>query len=587
MTFFKKILGLFERDEKIGLALLFVSMAMGAAAETIGLGLVIPYIGLISDPSWSEKSRVLKWFTELNLFSSRQQFLLGFGLFIALFYVGKNTYLGLLNYSQNVFLFNKQAKLSKKILQIYLDQPYSFHLQRNSSELIINVNLISNVVQGVLTPLFAIIIESLVTAFIITALIAMSPGMAIFVSVSLGLVTFLFYQTFRKKLRNLGQEKHRLESLMHKWILQGLNGIKEVKVLGRESFFVDSYMASASEFVKSARFSASMSGLPRLLLEPVGVCGLVLLVSITIWNNSGDTAKTLPTLALLTLALNRLLPSLSKIVGHMTVMRHCSGEVDSLLEELSRLTDPKLVKHSDLKPASNARPESIELKKEIELRNISFRYEGTDRDVLQNVSMSIKKGQSVGFVGPSGAGKSTLVDLILGLLKADSGTIEVDGRDIQSNIGAWQRSVGYIPQSIYLIDDSIRRNVAFGVLDKDINDESVWKALRASQLEEYVRSLPEGLDTKVGERGVRMSGGQRQRVGIARALYHDPVLLVLDEATSALDADTEREVTKAIESLAGERTLIVIAHRLSTIKKCNHVYKVEKGIVSAHSIADA
>jgi ABC-type multidrug transport system fused ATPase/permease subunit len=349
---------------------------------------------------------------------------------------------------------------------------------------------------------------------------------------------------------------------------QGLGGAKDVKLLGRESDFLAQCRLHNSGIARVGQRQTALQALPRLWLELLAVIGLAALVLVMLKQGKPLEAL-LPTLGLFAAAAFRIMPSVSRVLGAMQSVRYTLPVIDTLYSEICLL--------SAAKPLQRGEP--LLFNKFLTLNQVNFRYPNTEAKTLHDISLTIPRGASVGFIGGSGAGKSTLVDIILGLLTPESGVVQVDDIDIQTRLRGWQDKIGYVPQSIFLTDDSLRRNVAFGLPDDQIDETAVWRALRAAQLEQFVRDLPEGIDSLVGERGIRLSGGQRQRIGIARALYHDPSVLVLDEATSSLDTDTERGIINAVRALQGEKTIIVVAHRLSTVEHCNYLFRLERGKV--------
>ncbi len=568
MDLLQKLLAFFDRQERIkGLGLLAL-MLVGAGLETLGVGMVMPFVGLVSDPSLIEKRRYLAWVYTHTGSPAPATFVVGCGFAIIAVFLFKNIYLGFLNFIQIKFVSDKQVAFSRALMRSYIYRPYVYFLNRNTAELQTNLAMVGTVFSAIVMPLFQITIEVMILTLIMSMLVVAEPAPALVVLAALALITWVFYQFIRRKLRELGVSMTRASIENYKCIQQSFGGIKETKVLGREDYFVNNYEAILQGLTTSSIYLQVAQKLPALFIETIAVCGTILIVCIMLLKNAAPQTI-LPALSLFALATMRIMPSMTRIVSSLTLIRTQKHCVDILHADLKQLD------FSDRPLLPGVRPPIVEA---IELRNISYSYPGTAR-VLHNVSLRIPLRQSIAFVGPSGAGKTTLVDIILGLLAPTTGQVLVDGIDIQQDPGLWRNRLGYIPQAIHLSDDSIRRNIAFGIADSAIEDTQVWIALRAAQLETFVRDLPQGLDTFVGERGVRLSGGQRQRIGIARALYSNPEILVLDEATSALDHDTEKEVTDAIERLSGEKTLIIIAHRISTTSKCDRIYKLVNGTI--------
>ncbi|MFT9493368.1 ABC transporter ATP-binding protein, partial [Anaerosolibacter sp.] len=412
---------------------------------------------------------------------------------------------------------------------------------------------------------------------ILILLVITAPLATVTASILLGGSVFLFFKYFRKKIGKLGLEQQVLSAAMIKWVNQGLGASKEVKVSGKEEFFINEYAKQSQTKANNSLYMKMLEQIPRLFIETLLV-SIVLISMLVIVIQESDTTTVISTMALFAMAAFRLMPSINRVMALITGIRYSQPALTVVFEDL-RIEDKMLsIKFGSTNPSTAGNrigPKTYN--NSINLDNVSFRYPNQLDYSIKDVSLTIPIGQSVAFVGESGAGKTTLVDLILGLFQPESGKITVDGKNLNEQVLIWQKKIGYIPQTIFLTDDTIRGNVAFGIEDKNIKDADIWRALDQAQLKEFVESLPEKLESKVGERGVRLSGGQRQRIGIARALYHDPEILFMDEATSALDNETEKEIIKAIDGLKGDKTLIIIAHRLSTIENCDVVYKMNKG----------
>jgi ATP-binding cassette subfamily C protein len=551
-------------------------MIVGAGFEVLGIGLILPFIGVLSNPQVIHENDKLQWLYALLGVRSVEQFLVVASIALLVLYVLKNAYLAVLGYLQYRFVFNKQAALSSRLFQSYLQVPYSFHLQRNSSELLKNfATEISGLFTGVLTPLFLLISEGFVLALIVVLLFSLEPLVTLGTLLVLGAATMIFHFFLRSTLKASSQKRALHSGMRLKWVNQGLGSLKEIKILGREDFFMRAFEHSSDEYAKASRIFSTVNQLPRLFIETVAISG-VLMVVIIILLREMDLRQAIPLLALFAVAALRLMPSITRMFSAVASIRFYLPTVEAVYRDL------QLVSGASKEPPSSVPAERVGKPRfagEIALREVSFSYPDSPGAAVKDVSLAIPKGSSVAFVGHSGAGKSTLVDLILGLFAPQKGRILVDGNDIQTMRKSWQRCIGFVPQTIYLLDDSIRRNIAFGVEDGLIDDVKVMNAVRRAQLEKLVESLPHGLDTVTGERGVRLSGGERQRIGIARALYHEPEVLVLDEATSSLDSATENEITETLNRLGGEKTLIFIAHRLSTVKSCDRLFFMQNGTI--------
>ena len=392
------------------------------------------------------------------------------------------------------------------------------------------------------------------------------------IAVTLILVTYiaLFFSLLRRKIENYGQQTRRLTAQNNKWLRQTFGGIKESIILERRDFFIRRFDQTNEGLMRNRLDYQTISLLPKAILEVLCIGGIMMIVAVKLATGT-DIVEFIPTLSLFAVAAFRLLPSFNKIVAELSSLQYNKAGVDAIYEDLHQIERLSIIEEEQQEDEIG----NLAFEKEIRMENITFHYPSIESNVLENVDMTISKNSSVAFVGPSGAGKTTLADIILGVLDPQRGKVLVDGVDIQKAMRSWHKKIGYIPQFIYLMDDTIRNNIAFGLRPNMIKEDQVWRALEEAQLKEFVESLPEGLDTKIGERGVRLSGGQRQRIGIARALYHNPEFLVLDEATSALDNETEKAVMDAVNFLAGSKTLLIIAHRLTTIEKCDIVYEIK------------
>ncbi|VEF49059.1 ABC transporter [Bacillus freudenreichii] len=577
----KKLLSLFNKREKKRLIILFFMMILAAILETVGIGLIVPFVGIVTNPRVIQKQEALLYIYELLRFQTETAFMIFSVVVLLSIFVIKNVYLLFFHYVQYRVILNQQVKLSRKLFKEYLTKPYIFHLQRNTADLLRNVNSeVPKVFQGIILSGFQLFTEVLVILCISLLLIVTAPIATLTASFLLCGSVFLFFKLFRKKISHLGEEQQKVSGTVIKWVNQGLGASKEVKVSGKEKFFVDAYTAQSQIKANNSRYLKMLDQVPRLFIETLLVSVVLITMLIIIFQGT-NTSQLVSTMALFAMAAFRLMPSINRVVAMITTIRVSQPALNVVYKDLfddtgkrkneHNLQDmPKEINHKD-KVFSNS----------IQLSNVSFRYPGQSDYSIKDVSLTIPIGQSVAFIGESGAGKTTIVDIILGLFEPEKGEILIDGKYLNEQKELWQNKIGYIPQSIFLSDDTIRGNVAFGIHSEQINDEEVWRALDQAQLKEFVKGLPNQLNTKVGERGVRLSGGQRQRIGIARALYNNPEILFMDEATSALDNETEKEIMKSIHGLKGEKTLIIIAHRLSTIENCDQIIKVSNGKVGS------
>lgn len=541
-------------------------MIIGMLLETLSIGLVIPAITIMMQGDLASRFPVILQMLNLMGNPTQSQMIVGIMFVLASIYFFKNLFLAILAWRQTRFAFGVQVQLSQRLYTIYLRQPYTFHLQHNSAKLYRNVS--GEVVMFTAAIISALMIatESLVVIGIALLLMLVEPLGALMVVLVLGIATWGFYRATKMHITRWGELRQIHEGLRVQHLQQGLAGAKDVKLLGREADFLSQFSIHNIESARVGGLQATLQQLPRLWLELLAVLGLVLLV-LSMLSQNQEMTSIIPTLGLFAAAAFRLMPSVNRIMGAIQTLRYNLPVINTLYEECNLL---------GIEPGETANSVTA-FHREINLVKISYVYQGTIAKTVKNLSLTINKGESIGLIGSSGSGKSTLVDIILGLLAPTEGKIFVDGHDIQSNLRAWQDQIGYVPQSIYLTDDTLRRNVAFGLSDSQIDDVAVKRAVKAAQLEVFVEGLPDGLETMVGERGIRLSGGQRQRIGIARALYHDPSVLVLDEATSALDTDTENEVMKAVTALRGSKTVLIVAHRLSTVEHCDKLYRLEQG----------
>jgi len=552
--------GILTRRERRNLVGILVLMLIGTVLDTFSIGLVIPIVGVLTQRDY------LKKFPSIDDFlgnPSESQFVVGSMIFLLVVFVIKTAFQVWSLWVQRGYSNSVTTRVGKRLFAIYLGQPYPYHLERNSATLIRNSQNVSSLMSGIIDPVLNITSDALVTTGIFALLIFLEPKGTISTVVVFGLSAWLFRRFTNQRIRRWGEAQNFFKERIIRNLQQGFGGVKDLKVLGREDFFVDQYSEHlAGNATVLRRFSIAQA-LPRFGLEILTIAGLGVLV-VTMVGSGRELDSILPVLGLFGAAAFRLLPAVNRLVGSLQLITLNRPLVEDLYRDLALPT--KL--NESLSRIDN-------FTETIDLDEISFSYKNAPKPALHGVSLTVRRGEAVGLVGPSGSGKSTLVDVLLGLLAPQSGGVRVDGKDIQDDLRAWQNQIGYVPQSIFLIDDSLRNNVAFGIPKSKIDEQAVRDAIRSAQLEEFVATLPNGLDTVVGERGVRLSGGQRQRIGIARALYHNPSVLVLDEATSSLDTETEHGVMQAVQALQGDKTVIIVAHRLSTVEYCDRLYRLE------------
>lgn len=562
LKFFNLLTGTEQRNAVILLCFMFVGMVL----ETLGIGLVIPLIALMMQDNVSEKYPIIEQIFDL-LGNPTQSEIIIFAMFMLVGVYGiKNLFLAFLSWHQARFAYGVQRQVSQRLFNTYVSQPYIFHLQRNSAQLIRNATVETNLLTLSISAFLLIMTESLIVMGIAVLLVLIEPLGAILVVSTFFVAGYGFLKLTRSRVVHWGSARQLHDGMRIQHLQQSLGGIKDVILLGRSESFQKHYHFHNSESAKVAGKQIGLQYIPRLCLEFLAVAGLALLVLVMI-RQGRELASILPTLGLFAAAAFRLLPSANRMLQSIQTVRYGIPIINTLHEEF-------MLKAEETADVST---QPLQFINKIQIKNLNFSYPSSSTQALTNINMQVNKGTSVGFIGTSGSGKSTLVDIFMGLLTPQNGEILVDDKNILSNIRGWRMQVGYVPQTIFLTDDTLRRNIAFGLPDDQINEIFVKRSIKAAQLEDFTNSLMDGLDTVVGERGVRLSGGQRQRIGIARALYHDPQVLILDEATSALDTATEEGVMAAIEALHGVKTIIIVAHRLSTVKHCDKLYRFEQG----------
>jgi ABC-type multidrug transport system fused ATPase/permease subunit len=544
-------------------------MLIGMLFEMAGLGIMIPALSLMLNSDIGKEYPAVQPYLEALGNPTHNQLVLWGMLTMVMVYLIKAIYLGFLAWRQSCFSVELSAYFSRELFLGYMRQPYTFHLQRNSAELLRNIQSEASFFSTLAQSVIGLLIEFSVVVGIVFMLIIVEPIGAAAVTFFLGGSAIIFHRITKNKLLKWGEKRQVYASAINQHLLQGLGGIKDVKMMGRENYFYTECTNNISANSKMQAKVQTFLQIPRLYLELLAVMGLAGLVVLMMAQNK-PLDLLIPTLGVFVAAAFRLIPSFNRIIASSQQLRYGQPVLEVLYNEFRQIRNSI---------DNEVKTFKINFRSKLEVKKLNFHYSNNHKNTLEDVSIYIKKGESVGFIGPSGSGKSTLVDVILGLLTPDSGEITVDGQEINKNIRSWQDQIGYIPQTIYLTDDTLRRNVAFGLPNEQIDNIAVARAIKASQLDEFVQSLPDKLETYVGERGIRLSGGQRQRIGIARALYHDPAILVLDEATSSLDSTTERGVMQAVSALQGSKTLLIVAHRLSTVENCDRIYKLNHGKV--------
>ncbi|GIV57657.1 MAG: ABC transporter ATP-binding protein [Rhodothermaceae bacterium] len=572
---------LFSRQDKLKYLGLLVMMILGAFLDVVGIGAVPAFVATLAVPEKVMAIPAAAVILEaLDITTGRELVLWGAGLLMVVF-LFKNLYLYGVYYLQVQITEFHRVRLADRLFAAYLRAPWEFHLGRNTAELQRNVlNETAEIMTGVINPLLTLVMGGLMTLFTVALLLATTPGIAVVGVTLVGGASWGFLRIFKSRLERYGKVAKHERRAMIQAVQQSLAALMDMRVLGRERYFLDVFQRGVANFARVSRLKSVISRASPNVLETVAVAGLLGIVVVLVLRGT-DAASLVPMLALYGAAIVRLRQSIGQMVGSISQIQFSGAAIPHIVEDLQRLEGPSWKRQKKQSP-----PPPLAFEEAIRVEDVTYIYPDADRPALDGVSLEIRKGESVAFVGSTGSGKSTLVNVILGLLRPQQGRVTVDGVDIHDNLRGWLDHVGYVPQVIVLLDDTLRRNVAFGIPDGEIDDAKVWAALEAAQLADFVRSLPEGLDTVTGERGVRLSGGQRQRVGLARALYHNPDVLVLDEATAALDNQTERRVMETIESLKRDRTVLMIAHRLSTVQRCDRLYFLKDGRIDATGTFD-
>ena len=569
----KKLSAILDRGQKIRILGLMVLILIGGLLETASASLILPLVSAILDEEKFAENRYVMQIRELLGIESIRTFTLCMLGFIIAIYIFKAVFLILQTYLLAGFANRNRARCTTNLLWQFLHRPYEYYLYAETSDIIRTIYGDMDNIFNLLLQCMNFASELMVSLCLGVFLLITDWKMCLLMVLLLGVLTLINVKVIKKHLNIAGEGSRITQAGMYKWILQGASGIKDVKVLRREYYFTDRYSDSAEGYADNQIKYNVLTNLPRLLIEAVAILGILIYVMISMLMGV-NIASLMTTIAAFAVAAMRLLPSVNRLNTYIANIAYFEPALDFIYENVNTkgLSEENvLITHN---PTEEYVP-ALTFKDTIELRDITFAYPNTDKNIFTHADMTVPIGASVGVVGASGAGKSTIVDIMLGLLEVKSGEILCDGIDAIEHYSEWLSHIGYIPQTIYMLDDSIRRNIAFGVDDSDIDDDRVWAVLKEAQMMDFVKDLPDGLDAQIGERGVRISGGQRQRLGIARALYHNPQILIFDEATSALDNDTETAIMDAIDSLHGQKTMVIIAHRLRTIENCDIIYEVK------------
>ncbi len=575
---YEKLMILLDKQQKKKMVLLVFMMLIGAMLETLGVSLIIPVMNVVLEEDAIERHEYLQLICRIFHIDDSSHLTILVMIGLVLVFVVKNVFLFFQQKIQLKFVYTNQFATSRRMMINFMKRPYEYYLNADTAVIQRSITSDVNNMYGLILALLQLISEGIVFVSLAAVSLVTDVWMSLTVTALLVIALLVIKCILKPIMRRAGEENQEFYSGLYKWIDQSVMGIKEIKIARKESYFINEYSKCGAGYVSAVQRYNLFNATPRLLIETVAIAGMILYLMIQLLQGSA-AADIVPQLGLLAVAAMRLIPCANRINNHLTSISYFEpffmGVSDNLQDEIRDET----IDYNAETYQRKIEVEKLDVRKEIVLSDITYQYPNSETLIFDHADMKIPVGKSVGIVGTSGAGKTTIVDILLGLLQLESGRILADDVEVREHYASWLKNIGYIPQTIFMIDSTIRKNVAFGYADEDIDDAKVWEALREAQLDVFVKSLPEGLDTSIGERGIRISGGQRQRIGIARALFEDPEVLVLDEATSALDNETEAAIMDSINRLHGRKTLIIIAHRLQTIEKCDMVYRVENGKV--------
>ncbi|MCR5404751.1 MAG: ABC transporter ATP-binding protein/permease [Butyrivibrio sp.] len=573
---YSKLNVLLDKKQKGQMVGIVILMLIGGVLESLGIAMIAPVMQVVIDPEQVKDSAVLSGIYNFFNMSSTTQLAALIMVSLILVFVIKNVFLYFMNVVQLRFVYTNQFATSRRMMINFMQRPYEYYLNADTTVIQRNITSDVNNIYALILSCLQLISETIVFLCLVAILLSQDARMTLTIAFLLVIVLLVIKYFIKPVMVKAGQENQDYYSGLYKWIYESVIGIKEIKVANKENYFINGYADCGAGYVNAVQKYNLYNSTPRLLIETIAIAGMVGYM-LAVMATGTSLTSLLPQLTVLAAAAARLLPSANRINNYLTSIAYFEPFLDNVSENLqSEIHDSSISYDSE----SYRRKESVEklpVKNTIKMEGITYKYPNTEKLILDDAYMEIPVGKSVGIVGSSGAGKTTIVDVLLGLLKPEKGRILADGVDVNTNYKGWLKNIGYIPQTIFMTDSTIRKNVAFGVPDDEIDENKVWQALKEAALDDFVRELPEGLDTRIGERGIRLSGGQRQRIGIARALFEDPEVLVLDEATSALDNDTEAAIMDSINRLHGRKTLVIIAHRLQTIEKCDMIYSIGDG----------
>lgn len=579
----KKVNFLLDRKMKLKLILILFVTLIGAFFELVGIAIILPIVELAMSDVNVESNIFARIVSTIFGVKDKETILIILIIMTVIIYIVKAVYLVVSSAIQYSFSMNLKRTISVKLLESCLAHPYEFFLNSNTADLLRMIASDTNDFYQVAINVLMIATNGFTAIAICTYLIITNVVITLVIALALLICAGVILLVLNKKYRKYGAINHNYIGIINKTLLQALNGVKEIKIIGNEKYFIAKYN---DNFKKQADYNTKFqvySSIPKQMIEVVCISGILFYMAYNILF-TGDYARLMTQIATFCIGAYKLLPSVNAIMAYTSTVLYSKASVDCVYDNIVEAN--KYLSAHTLIESDNDTKKKIDFKNVFSGNDITFKYRNSNKFVLKDVDINIRKGESVGFIGVSGGGKTTLADIMIGLLNPEKGKITIDGVDINEYKGNIGGLIGYIPQQIYLTDDSIKNNVAFGIDEKQIDENKVWEALKKAKLDDFVASLPRGVETEVGERGTRLSGGQRQRIGIARALYREPDILVLDEATSALDNETEKEVMNAINGLKGSKTIIMIAHRLSTVKNCDTVYEVKNGVVVKRNPAD-
>lgn len=576
----KKFRAILSKDQKFKIFQLLVLMIIGGFFETCSVSLIMPFMDLVMNSDNMMDKWYVRILDDVIQFDSDRQLLLVMSIFLALLYILKNIYLIFEYDVQYGFVYGNMFAMQSRLLDSFIHRPYEYFLKVNSGEIIRIVTSDTFDVFQVLITLLSVFSELVVSAMLILYIMIITPIVTLVIAGIMLVILAAIYLIVRPIIKRAATSQLEGAAGMNKWLLQSIHGIKELKVMNKEQFFQDSYDKYGYIYVQSRKKKDTLNMIARFMLEAFSLGTMFIIIAIMIYK--GVNIQTIiPMLTAVAMSAVRLLPAMSRVSNGLTQIAYGEPMLDKMIENLKKFSADVDRAYNQIGTFGSEDDGHLsKLSGSIRLDGITYCYPESDVKVLERACMDIQCGDSVGIIGQSGAGKTTTVDILLGLLNFREGKITVDGADIHNRTREWHKQIGYIPQTIFMLDDTIRANVAFGEKEEDIDDEKVWKALEYASLDKFVKSLSGKIATEIGERGMRLSGGQRQRLGIARALYNEPEVLIFDEATSALDNDTESAIMESIYSLRGTKTMIIIAHRLTTIEGCDHVYRVENGKIT-------